>query len=77
MYSTMEREHKRIQAQEWEKLGHGLKVLEREVASVKEYSMKFQIHGKRKYNTKKLKDEGGSMCLSFKNINTNDYYNVP
>jgi hypothetical protein len=34
---------------------HGLGVLEREVDSVEDYSMNFHLHGKRRYNAKRVK----------------------
>jgi hypothetical protein len=35
--------------------------------SVEDYSMIFKLHGKSRYNAKRMKDEGGLLWLSFKN----------
>jgi len=40
----------------------------KELISVEDYSMIFKLHRKRRYNTKKMKDEGESLLLSFKNM---------
>ena len=67
MSSARERERRRILAQGCEKLslwGFSNKKL----ISVEDYSMIFKFHGKRRYNTKKVKDEGELMLLSFKSM---------
>jgi len=38
--------------------------------SVKDYFMIFKFHGKRRYNTKKMVDEGKPLLLSFKSMYT-------
>jgi hypothetical protein len=38
--------------------------------SVEDYSVIFKLHGKSRYNTKKIKDKGESLLLSFKNMYT-------
>jgi len=57
MYSARERERRRILAQGWEKLSHGLGVFEQEVDKCRRlfYSMIFKLNGKRRYSAKKNK----------------------
>ena len=62
MYSTRERERRKILAQGCEKLTHGLGVFEQEVYNSRRYSIIFKLHGKKRYNAKKIKDEGESHC---------------
>jgi hypothetical protein len=69
MYSARERERRRILAQECEKLSHGLGFLEQEVDKCRRlYDLK--LHGKRRFNAKKMKDKGEPLFLSFKSIYT-------
>jgi hypothetical protein len=70
MYSARERERRRILAQECKKLSHGLGVLEQEVDKCRRLFYDLKLHGKRRYNAKKMKDEGEPLFLSFKSIYT-------
>jgi len=68
MYSPREREQRRIVDQRCKKLSHGLRVLDEKLTSVEDYSMIFKLHGKMRYNAKRMKDEGEPMWLSFKSM---------
>jgi hypothetical protein len=68
MYSARKRERRRILAQGCKKLSHGLGVSNKKLINVEDYSMIFKLHGKRRYNAKKMKDEGESLLLSFKSM---------
>ena len=41
------------------------------LTSVEDYSMIFKFHGKRRYNAKKMKDDGEPLLLSFKSMYAN------
>jgi hypothetical protein len=68
MYSARERERRRILTQGCEKLSHGLGVFEQEVDKCRRLFYDFKLHGKWRYNAKKMNDEGESLLLSFKSI---------
>jgi hypothetical protein len=40
----------------------------KKLISVEDYYMIFKLHGKKRYNTKKIKDEGEPLLLSFKSM---------
>ena len=68
MYSLREREQRRIVDQRCEILSHGLGVLEREVDKCRRLFYDLEASWEKRYNAKRMKDEGESPWLSFKSM---------